>query len=463
MPTSGTDGPGVDEVPSGRSDDPFSTRWAVTLRGPSNEDEIDGVAAGVDGSVWITGKYERATVLAGSALESAGRADIPLARLDRDGDPHRVQTFGGIGEDNFFDIDADDDGAVASGWFEGAVDFGGTLLTSAGSTDCAVVSFDNAGEVRWARSFGGPGADGCNEIVVGPDGAVTTSIDTQGGWSTPEGTVAPQARVDTVLLRLDRSGELAWSRSVGGAGRQRGKALAVGPDGSVVFGGDTVGDLEIDGSVRSVPGAGADAWLARWTADGTFAWAQVWGGPGDDLVKGLAADGSSVFAVGTFVGAVEISGVELDAGDTADLALTRFDVDGSLGWATSVSAGEALTGAEIAGAADGGVLFGSWVAPGTVLHEASGSAEPLDTRNGGTAWLAHYRPDGSVAFAATIEGTAGGGPDELDRTGTRVYLDLVVRGSANAAAGVVIEADGKDGSLWALDLAGQDSTADPAG
>jgi hypothetical protein len=442
-------------APSGPDGEPvaaLTVRWVASLTGPSNEDEIDGVAAGADGSVFVTGKFERSTVLAGEELRSAGRADIPVARLDPDGVPHWIQRFGGPGEDNLFDIAARDGGAVASGWFEDSVAFGDTPLTSAGATDCVVVAFDDDGTVAWARSFGGPGADGCNEIVVAEDGSITTTIDTQGGWQTTDGAVPAQARADSVVIRLDPTGATEWIRPVGGPNRQRAKAVAVADDGSVFVGGDTVGELVVDGTTYAPPGRAADAWLAHWTAAGDLKWVRVWGGAGADLVKGVAVDGTSVHAVGPFEGAIDLAGVALDAGDSTDLAVARFGPDGAPDWVTTVAADEALTGAEVVRAADGGVLFGSWLAPGLRLRSPSGDATTVDASNGGTAWLAHYRHDGSVGMAATIEGTAGGGPDEIDRVGDRVYLDLVVRGTGTVGAGTRIEADGKDGSLWALDL-----------
>jgi hypothetical protein len=256
------------------------------------------------------------------------------------------------------------------------------------------------------------------------------------------------------VVRLDGSGAVAWARLVAGPGWQRAKAVAVGPDGGVVVGGDSVGDLVVDGFAVDAPGAGADAWLARWSDTGALEWAETWGGPGDDLVKGLAADGSSVYAVGPFTGAVEVGGNALDAGTSTDLAVVRFSPDGELRWATSVAADEPLTGAEVVGTGDGGVLFGSWLAPGTALRSTTGATTAVDATAGGTAWIGAYRADGSVSFASTIPGTAGGGPDEVGRTGDRIYLDLVVRGSGNVGAGIEIRADGKDGSLWAIDVPG---------
>ena len=443
-------GPGA---PPPRPAPGLSARWAATLSGPTNEDELDGIAAAPDGSVYVTGKFERAATLGGRPLASAGAADIPLARFDSDGRTLWAERFGGPGEDNFFDIDADAGGAVATGWFSGTVTFGSVTLTSSGAADCVIAAFRPDGSTRWARTFGGPLRDGCNEVSIDPGGGVTTSIDTEGGW-TPLGglPLARGRRSDTILLRLDPDGAPRWMRAVGGRGAQRGKALDVAPDGSVAFGGDTVGPLELAGRTVAAPtgSASRDAWLSRWSPGGTLEWVAAWGGPGDDLTKGVADDGSGVTYVGPFTGTMTVGSTALDAGTGADTLVARRAPDGAVRWATSVSARSDLDGAEIVNTADGGIVFGGGSAEDLRFGSTHGGGLPLDDAAGGTAWLARYRPDGTPVFARTIPGTAFGRVGEIARTGAHIYVDVTLRGPDNTIAGDPIEVRGKDGSVWAL-------------
>jgi hypothetical protein len=439
----------------------LSPRWARVMSGPTSEDEIDGVAAAPDRSVYVTGKFERQATVGGVRLESAGAADIPFARFDARGRPVWAQRFGGPGEDNLFDVDATARGAVGTGWFSGTVTFGSTTLTSSGPQDCVVVSLRPDGTTRWARALGGPGRDGCNEVTVDGSGAITTSLDTQGGWSPPR--AAPGApplphttTSDTALLRLTPAGDPVWSRTVGGPGAQRGKALGVAPDGAVSFGGDTVGPLSVGGRTVAAPSAGAsrDAWLSRWSASGALQWVDAWGGPGDDLAKGVADDGHTVSYVGPFTGTITVGTTTLAAGGQPDTLVAQRSPRGSVRWATSVSADAPLDGSEVVTAPDGGVLFGSQRVPGLRFRAADGAGIELDASDGGTAWLAHYRPDGSPDFARTIAGTASGRVGEIDRTGSRVYVDVALRGSGNTSDGTPIATVGKDASVWALDVHG---------
>lgn len=444
--TGSTSAPAAAEVATG-----IEVAWATTLTGSTREDEIDGVAADDEGALWVTGKFEQTTSLGGEDLTSAGAADIPLARFAADGSPQWVRSFGGTGEDNLFDLDAVGDTAVGTGWFEGTVAFDDIELTSAGSTDCVVVAFEADGDVRWASAYGGPGPDGCNEVVVSEDGSITTSMDTAGGWASPAGDVPTDQGREVVLLRLDAEGDEVWAGLVSGPATQRGKSLAVADDGTVALGGDATGDVEIGELAAPLPGARADAWASTWSADGEPIAVTAWGGPGADIAKGLAFGADGLWAVGQFEGQLDLGGVEVDAGGAADLAVVRLDLERGLEptWGGSVRAELPLAGAEVTSAPDGGVLFGTPVQPGTELVAADGTSTGIE--GDGAAALVWWSPDGS-ARAWGVEGTTTLGSDEIARSGDRVYLELVIRGDGNVAAGQPLEADAKDGSVWALDL-----------
>lgn len=426
--------------------------WAQVLTGPSAEDEIDGVAAAPDGGAWITGKFEDRTTFAGTTLRSAGAADAPLARLNADGTTRWLASVGGTGEDNYFDVDADEHGAVATGWFEGTVDFGGVELTSAGSRDCVVLAYDDDGGVRWARSLGGPGLDGCNEVTLAPDGSVVTSLDTAGGWNSPAGPVPATSERDTILLSLDADGEVRWGRRVGGVGSQQGRAIAIAPDGRIAFGGSTDGELVAGRTAFGRHGGGTDGWLTEWSRGGELRWATTWGAGGDEVAKGAAYGEHALFVVGAFGDTVELGSITLDAGEEADMAVARFDEEGDVVWATSISGAEQVVGAEAVTSANGGVLFAvNGLGGGLEVRPASG--EPIRTSDG--VLLVEYLPDGSVGLAATLAGTGTAVesvPGEIARVDERVYLDIVIRGDRNSAAGQPLVADRKDGSLWALDV-----------
>ena len=100
-------------------------------------------------------------------------------------------------------IAADASGNVyLAGYFTGSIDFGGGLLSSAGSSDLYVASFSSSGAYRWARAHGSTGADpgrgqamdsGGNVYVTG---YFTRTMNLGGGAMTSKGSY------DIFLLKL---------------------------------------------------------------------------------------------------------------------------------------------------------------------------------------------------------------------------------------------------------------------
>ncbi|MEZ5140683.1 MAG: hypothetical protein R2711_18485 [Acidimicrobiales bacterium] len=376
--------------------------WATTMAGPTREDEIDGVAAAADGSVWITGKFERSTTLGGEELTSAGAADIPLARFDPAGPVRWVRSFGGKGEDNLFDIDAGPGGAVGTGWFEGTVAFDDVELTSEGGSDCVVVSFDDDGEVRWATSFGGPGADGCNEVVVSDDGTVTASLDTA-RLGLARRRARDRRRSDVVLDAARRRQRAAVGRSgLGGrapsgrASRSRWRTTA-----PVALEATRPGTWPSATSKAAAPGGATGAWVVVWPTA-----SRRRSRPG----AATATTSPRVWrSAPTASGRSASSRAPWRSATRPSTPATRRTWR-SCGWrSTARRRWRArsrprlpLAGAEVTTAADGGVLFGTPNQPGTALVTAEGSRRPL--ASDAAAALLWWSPDGSVR-GWTVPGT----------------------------------------------------------
>ena len=439
-------------VDGGPSDEmrAIDVEWVATMSGPSNNDEFDGVAVGLDGSVFVTGQFVESTTIAGIDFVSRGKADIPFARFDDEGELLWAASFGGIGEDNFFDVDADDAGVIATGYFEGVVEFGDVTIEAAGDTDCVVASFGNDGDVNWVSTFGGVGPDGCNEVTIAADGSIVTSVDTVGGWTVDGVDLSSVDVRDTVLLQLDRSGRLDWARAVGGPGTQRGKSIGVGAGGMIVFGGDTRGDLLIADSVIERPGRGFDAWLSAWTPQGELLWTQTWGGPGDDLSKGVAVSDDRVYAIGPFEREMSVGDTVLSSRGGIDLAVIGFDMAGDVEWATTIGAEANLPGAEVILSGSGGVIVPGTPLDGVTFSSADGSIADVDTTGAATAWIAEYDAEGNVVAVAPIPGTLDANASEIDRYGDRLLVDMVIRGIGNTTPGGTLDTDGKDASIWSL-------------
>jgi hypothetical protein len=213
------------------------------------------------------------------------------------------------------------------------------------------VRLDAAGQLLWARRFGGPGEDLGFAGDLAADGSGDVFV---AGYSDPGFPTTPGALADGVnggfVMRLSGSdGSVQWSTQLPG-GRIRGMAADV--DGTVLVGG--VASLIFPATAGSFDetynGGAQDAFAARVSSDGTtLLWGTFLGGDGDaasdppEVVEGAfdvrrAPDGGVVLAGTTDSTAYPVTAGVVQptyAGGPADGFVTVVAADGaSLEWST---------------------------------------------------------------------------------------------------------------------------------
>jgi hypothetical protein len=115
----------------------FSKRY-----GDENDQVIWGVAADGDGGVVINGHFIGTIDLGSGPITSAGSWDDVLAHLGPDGTPHWAKRFGDASHQVGLDVSVSSSGKIiTTGYFQGAVDFGGGPLATAGGDDCWLAAF----------------------------------------------------------------------------------------------------------------------------------------------------------------------------------------------------------------------------------------------------------------------------------------------------------------------------------
>ena len=243
---------------------------------------------------------------------------------------------------------------------------------------------------------------------------------------------------DIFLSRYHPDGSLAWAKRMGSSSSgDWGNAIATFADGSCVVCGYFHGQAAFDEGPLSngLISAGLnDAFLARYNADGSLAWARRAGGIFNDQAYGVATfpDGSCV-VTGSFAAQATfgegIASTTLTATGSllsADVFVARYDRDGTLLWARQCggAAGDD-SGRSIGAGPDGAcVVTGSFL--GTASFGPVGNQVVLHSLGGLDVFVASYRADGSLGWAHR----AGGAADDEAR-GIAVFPDgsSVVTGS----------------------------------
>jgi hypothetical protein len=188
---------------------------------------------------------------------------------------------------------------------------------SAGGSDVFVRRYDGAGNLIWTRQFGTFAADRATGISV--DGSsVYVAGQTNG---TLPGEVA-SGDADAFVRRYDADGSVVWTRQLGTAASDQALGISVDSTGVYVVG-STAGSLPGEFNQGVI-----DAFVRRYSSDGTELWTRQFGTSGSDLALGVAADLLGAFVVGSTGGTLP---GQTGAGVT-DAFVRHYDVTGAEIW-----------------------------------------------------------------------------------------------------------------------------------
>ncbi len=268
-----------------RIDEDGNVKWSKTYGG-SDGDWAEDVIALPDGGFLLVG---------GTYSFGGGDRDMYVVRVDKDGNVLWNKTYGGSRYE--------DANAVA-----GPLDDGGFLLVGTGLSDMYAVRIDKDGNVKWSKTYGGSDGDWAEDVIALPDGGFllvgeTVSFGT-GNW-------------DMYAVRIDKDGNVEWSKTYGGSDYDAAGAVA-GPlaDGGFLLTGITLSF-----------GAGYwDMYAVRIDKDGNLVWSKTYGESDYDRAYDVIAlpDGNFLLVGSTY------SFYSFEAGRD-DMYVVRIDNSGTSG------------------------------------------------------------------------------------------------------------------------------------
>jgi hypothetical protein len=265
------------------------TTWSKTYGGPLG-DRFYRIVPLPDGSC----------VLSGSAVNASGDWDGRAVRVAPTGDVIGALTMGGPANDYLYRMVPSSDG----GYFIA----GTTASYGAGGDDVWVIKLDEHGDLIWQKAYGQAGNEGLEGLVATPDGGAVLAADV---------TLAGHG-YDAWVFRVDASGNLLWSKTIGGAGNDYPRALLAAPNG--IF--------PLVGSTYSA-GPDAKGWLVGFKSDGTIESQNAFGPPGTELFGEdlTASSDGNYFILG--------EGYD-PPGNAAQVFVLKMDNQGTIFWQESI-------------------------------------------------------------------------------------------------------------------------------
>ncbi len=313
--------------------------WINTLVGTSN-DFVRAIKVDSSGNVYITGQVY---------LPSTNSNDMIVVKYNSSGVIQWQKYLGGASyTDRGVGIAVDSSGNVYIGGY--------TYGVGAGGYDAFIVKYNSSGTVQWQRTLGGVGHDfgmgididsSGNAYITGRDGGgsgafIVAKYDTSGSiqWqkqlnASSHNSYSYELEVDSsgnvyiagmtalgggsnsaVVVKLNSSGALQWSRKLYGSGNEEAYAIAVDSSGNVYASieSDSIGNDYIV--------------LAKWDSSGTIQWQRYMtlsnGGVVRGRPEGLAVDSSDNVYI--------TSSMNIGVIDTW---IAKFDGSGNILWQNS--------------------------------------------------------------------------------------------------------------------------------
>jgi len=474
------------EVLDGRILPSLGVQYAlgVGATGQSADIRANAVAVDAAGDAYVTGSLVGSADFAAgrgaaATLANTGGRDLYVAKYSPSGALVWAEAMPGagshaVGQGQGIAVDSSGN-VLLTGSFSGTIGLGpgpgpgATALSSGASAfDGFIAKLDGSGRVLWARDIGATAysVDAGQAIAADSAGNVyATGLFTD--RAVFGGTVlTTSAQDDAFATKLDPDGNFLWAVSTRGSSypaATQGSGIAVDASGGVAIAGSFAATVNFrpgpGPGVANLTAAGSkDAFLWKLNADGSFAWAEAFGGGDVDQAHALAADASGNLVVtGTFSGRVEFGATALDSGGTEGAFVLKAGPAGKVLWARGYAgpagpavgrgialdaAGDVIAGGDFSGTVD--FASGTGSAPLAGAGSTNVFALELDAAGGFLAARsmsapgANYGfglaagPSGAVSIVGTYSGPATFGGATLPQLGNAsIFVAGLTLGSAS--------------------------------
>ena len=417
----GTDAFVAKYAPSGR------LAW-VRRFGSTGDDRAVSLCVDAAGNVLVAGDFAQTVDFDPShrsvELRSRGREDVFVMRLDPRGRLLWARAVGGSGRDLAAGIATDAlENAYITGRFSRRADLdpgpAQNISVSAGGYDGFLLALDAAGSLLFARTFGGAGHDLPADIAADIFGntLVAGSFTGTCRFAAADRSVSLTSAggADIFAARFAFDGRLIDVMSAGGPLHDRASGAALDGRGGMYIAGTFAGQVDFQPGEGNTPatstGAGADAFVARYTASFALDYVKIIGGPAADEARCMAVDAAgAIYVAGTWQGTADfdpgagVFNMSSPAGSSA--FLVKLAASGRFAYARAFGGNGRTVPLAVAVSADGDLaLCGEFAGPADfdpgAPQRPARSSGPSD---GFAARLSQRLP--SFSFTRTV-GTTG--------------------------------------------------------
>lgn len=294
--------------------------WSKTIGG-NTSDNLGAIQPGIDGGVIIIGTTQSSD---GDMTGNHGLQDIFLFKYDDAGNLQWKKFIGGSGHDRGYYVQkVGNMGYIITG---SSYSSDGNIVPSAvgkGNGDVYVALLDPAGNFIWQKRYGGNDYESGYVVKPTSDGGFVVGGTAQ-SWNGD--VIGFHGWEDIWVLKLNSSGDLSWSKTIGGSMQEMFGDVEEDKDGGFVIAGSSLSD---SGQVGDNHGD-FDGIVAKLSPSGTLSWVKSYGGTGLDFFADLVVEPDNSYTVIGNTGSN--NGQVTGNKGIFDVWLVRVNSDGNLVW-----------------------------------------------------------------------------------------------------------------------------------
>ena len=311
--------------------------WAKQAQQETNSYSVgEGVSVDANGNTYISGKLLGVVNFGNIKLTATNSLqDIFVAKFDPSGNCLWAEQAGDSITSNGITVDANGNSYVI-GNFQKSATFGSFQLTSGDSGNVFIAKYDINGNFIWAKKNNGDKhswAEGfgisidANNNIYG-SGQFYDNVSFGNIQLTASGTNS-----NIFIVKYDDNGNSIWANQSYGSGYyDNAQVISTDANGNSYIAGQ-FNDTVTLGNSQMISKAHRNAFVAKYDANGNCIWAsQVKSAFSNSTGISLDRKGNS-YITGQFGDTATFGNIQLDAGDSSNFFIAKYDGNGSCLWA----------------------------------------------------------------------------------------------------------------------------------
>jgi len=299
-------------------------QWAFNVGGGS-DDEGKRIACDASNNIYLTGWFSATADFDPSPSTNTVSSLSPLpecflAKYNSSGAFQWVRTIGGSGSDEGTSLGIDNTGAVyLAGNFQNTIYYNTSApvysINAAGNTDGFISRYNSNGNYQWAISLGSTADDYCTGLAVDSPGNIYVTGTFSGSVdfdpSANNATLNASTGNDIFIAKFGSNSNFQWARNIGNSVSCNANSISCDINSNLYVTGSFDGVMDFDTSPNTYTldaGTGADIFVTKYNASGSYLWAFNSTGTGNDAGNALSVDASDlVYVTGIFQDTVDLS------------------------------------------------------------------------------------------------------------------------------------------------------------